>query len=67
MKTDYNFNFTGFIITLIYVVIMYQVTIKTQNLYMVSVMVLGGVLIQFIFNRFIKFDIFNKKGKKNEN
>lgn len=62
MGDKHRFNLTGFIVMLIFVFVMYQITIKTQNFYLISVMVLGAVTIQFIFNKFIKFDFFNKEG-----
>jgi len=64
MNKKENFNGTGFILMLLFVFVMYQIIIKTQNLYLISVMVLGGITIQFIFNKFIKFDFFNRKGER---
>ncbi|PRR90154.1 hypothetical protein C6W20_10090 [Bacillus sp. NMCN6] len=64
MNKKYKFNVTGFIIMIIFVVVMFNLTIKTENFYLIPIMVLGAVIIQFLFNHFIRYDFFKKISKR---
>lgn len=64
MNKKYKFNVTGFIIMIIFVVVIFNLTIKTGNFYLIPIMVLGAVIIQFLFNHFIRYDLFKKISKR---
>lgn len=64
MNKKYKFNVTGFIIMIIFVVVIFNLTNKTGNFYLIPIMVLGAVIIQFLFNHFIRYDLFKKISKR---
>ncbi|MBG9820743.1 hypothetical protein ABE59_08455 [Bacillus safensis] len=64
MNKKYKFNVTGFIIMIIFVVVIFNLTNKTRNFYLIPIMVLGAVIIQFLFNHFIRYDLFKKISKR---
>ncbi|ABV64282.1 hypothetical protein BPUM_3638 [Bacillus pumilus SAFR-032] len=64
MNKKYKFNVTGFIIMIIFVVVMFNLTIITENFHLIPIMVFGAVIIQFLFNHFIRYDFFKKISKR---